>query len=74
MLNTGVTGIFLARQVWMKFQLSFVQHFLQHMDAQTTLLQDILRDEGLGHVKNGSDWDLLGKAGLASGGDWPLRT
>ena len=51
MSNTGVTGIFLARQVWMKFNLSSVQHVLQHVDAQTTLLQDILRDEGLGHVK-----------------------
>ena len=96
MPNTGVTGITLARQVWMKSRLSVKTSFamrvlarqhgsdwdllgkaglgevslvlcairFQHADAQTTLLQDILRDEGLGRVKRGSGWDLLGKAGL----------
>ena len=42
MSSTGLTGIFLARQVRMKFLLSCVQHVLQHVDAQTTFLQDIL--------------------------------
>ena len=60
--------------------MSSVPHVLQHVDAQTTFLGDILvmrvlgmsntglpgilRDEGLGHVKHGSDWDLQGRAGL----------
>ena len=58
MSNPGVTGIFFARQDWMKFHLSSAQHVHQHVDAQTTLLEDILRDGGLGPVKHGSDWDL----------------
>ena len=56
--------ISLARQGWMKFHLPSVQHVLQHVEAQTTLLEDILRDEGLGHVKHWSDRDLLSQAGL----------
>ena len=64
MTNTGVTGIFLARQVWKQTSLVLHETVLEHVAAQATLTQDILRDEGLGHVEHGNDWDLLGKARL----------
>ena len=51
MSNTGVTGILRATR-------SSVRGCPDHPS------QDILCDGGLGHVKHGSDWDLLGKAGL----------
>ena len=51
-------------QVIAAIHLSFVQHVFSTWILQTTLLQDILRDEGLGHAKHGRDWDHLGRAGL----------
>ena len=67
-----MTGIF-GKAGLDEFHLSSVQRTLQHVDAQTTVLQDLLHDGGLGHVKHGSDrlfWQ--GSLGMHLKCLWPV--